>query len=148
MKSMTIALLGLAGIAAFSVQAQPKPDEAPKLRQAVMRLMSYNLGSLGAMVNNKKPYNKDEAIRNASRLENLVPQHFEFFVAGSDKGETKAKAEIWKDPEKFNAGAEKLQAESVKLAEVAKSGDLTALKTQFGTTAQTCKACHDNYREK
>ena len=145
---MVIALLGFAGIVSFAAQAQPKPEDAPKLRQAVMRLMNYNLGSLGAMVNNKKPYNKDEAIRSASRIEGLVPQHFEFFLAGSDKGETKAKAEIWKESDKFNAAADKLHAESVKLAEVARTGDLAALKTQFSATAQACKTCHDNYREK
>ena len=148
MKRMAIAVLGFAGVVAFSALAQPKPEDAPKLRQAVMRLMSYNLGSLGAMVNNKKPYNKDEAIRSATRIESLVPQHFEFFIAGSDKGETKAKAEIWKESDKFNAAAEKLQAESVKLAEVARTGDLAALKTQFGATAQACKTCHENYRDK
>ena len=100
------------------------------------------------MVNDKKPYNKEEAIRNAAHIEALTSMPWEFFVPGTDKGETKAKGEIWKDNEKFKAASEKLQQESVKLAQVAKTGDQAALKTQFGATAQACKNCHDNFREK
>ena len=148
MKRITIVLLALAGLASFSAQAQMKPEDAIKLRQSAMKLIGYNFGSIGAMVNDKKPYNKDEAIRNATHIEGLASQPFEFFIAGTDKGETKAKGDIWKESDKFKAAAEKLQAESVKLAQVSKSGDMAALKTQFGATAQACKACHDNYREK
>ena len=148
MKRITIVLLALAGLVSFSAQAQMKPEDAIKLRQSAMKLIGYNFGSIGAMVNDKKPYNKDEAIRNATNLEGLSTQPFEFFVAGSDKGETKAKADIWKEGDKFKAAADKLQAESVKLAQVSKTGDMAALKTQFGATAQACKGCHDNYREK
>jgi cytochrome c556 len=148
MKRIAIALLGLTAMLSFSAQAQMKPEDAIKLRQSAMKLVGYNFGSIGAMVNDKKPYNKDEAIRNAVNLEGLSTQPFEFFIAGTDKGETKAKADIWKETDKFKAGADKLQAESVKLAQVAKAGDMAALKTQFNATAQACKGCHDNYREK
>ena len=147
MKS-AVAILVIAGIASASAFAQMKPEEAIKLRQAGMKLMNYNFGSIGAMVNDKKPYNKDEAIRNASRIDALSNHPFEFFGAGTEKGETKASANIWKDNAKFNASAEKLQVESTKLAQVARTGDMAALKTQFGATAQACKACHDDFREK
>ena len=42
----------------------------------------------------------------------------------------------------------KLEAETVKLAAAAKTGNLDNLKTAFGATAGTCKACHDNFRAK
>ena len=148
MKRFAIALLCLAGLISFSAQAQMKPEDAIKLRQSAMKLIGYNFGSIGAMVNDKKPYNKDEAIRNAANIEALVSQPWEFFIAGSDKGETKAKAEVFKEADKFKAASDKLQAEAAKLAQVSKSGDMAALKTQFGATAQACKNCHDNYREK
>lgn len=148
MKKCLWALLVVAGMTSLSAQAQLKPEDAIKLRQSAMKLVGYNFGSIGAMVNDKKPYNKDEAIRNASRIEALSSQPFEFFVAGTDKGDTKAKPEIWKDTDKFRGLAEKFQAESAKLAQVSRSGDMAALKTQFGATAQACKACHDDYKEK
>ena len=147
MKKFAIALFCLAGLS-LSAQAQMKSEDAIKLRQSAMKLIGYNFGSIGAMVNDKKPYNKDEAIRNATNVEHLSGHPWEFFVAGSDKGETKAKAEVFKEADKFKAAADKMQAESAKLTQVAKTGDRAALKTQFGATAQSCKNCHDNYREK
>ena len=148
MKKLALALLAAAGLLSFSAHAQMKPEDAIKLRQSAMKLVGYNFSSIGAMVNDKKPYTKEEAARNAANLESLSSQPFEFFIAGSDKGDTKAKGDIWKEGDKFKAAADKFQAESVKLASVAKTGDLAALKAQFNTTAGTCKGCHDNYREK
>ncbi len=148
MKKLAIVLLGLAGVFSLSAQAQMKPEDAIKNRQAAMKLVGYNFSSIGAMVNDKKPYNKDEAIRNASRVDALSSQAFEFFGAGTDKGDTKSRPEVWKDGAKFKAAGDKFQAEAAKLAQVAKTGDMAALKTQFGATAGTCKACHDDFREK
>ena len=141
---------GLAiSIASTVVIAQTKPEDAIKLRQSAMKLIGYNFGSINAMVNDKKPYSKDEAIRNANRIDALSNHPFEFFGPGTDKGaDTKASAAVWKDQAKFNAAGEKMQAETAKLAQVAKNGDLAALKSQYGTTAGTCKACHDDFREK
>jgi cytochrome c556 len=141
-------LLCAAGMLATAAHAQVKPEDAIKFRQSAMKLIGYNFGSIGNMVNDKKPYNKEEAIRNAANIEALVAMPWEFFIPGTDKGETKAKPDIWKDADKFKAAHEKLQAEAPKLAQVAKTGDQAALKTQFGATAQACKNCHDNFREK
>ena len=148
MKRFTIGLLCLAGVASFSAQAQLKPEDAIKLRQSALRLIGYNFTSIGNMVNDKKPYNKDEAIRNATYIEALASHPWEFFVAGSDKGETKAKPEIWKENDKFKSANERLQQETAKLSQVARTGDVAALKTQFNATAQACKNCHDSFREK
>lgn len=145
-----LVLAGFAiSIASTVVIAQTKPEDAIKLRQSAMKLIGYNFGSIGAMVNDKKPYNKDEAIRNANRIDALSNHPFEFFGAGTDKGaDHKATAAVWKDAAKFTSVAEKMQTETAKLAQVAKTGDLAALKSQFGAAAQSCKACHDDFREK
>ena len=42
---------------------------------------------------------------------------------------------------------EKLEAEAVKLAAAAKTGNLDNLKAAFGEAAKTCKACHDAFRK-
>ncbi|HYC41839.1 MAG TPA: cytochrome c, partial [Noviherbaspirillum sp.] len=70
------------------------------------------------------------------------------FPAGSDLQNSKAKPEIWKEQDKFKAGAEKMQQEVAKLSTAAKSGDLNAVKSAFGNVGQSCKSCHDNYRNK
>ena len=69
------------------------------------------------------------------------------FGEGTDKGDTRAKSEIWTEQAKFKEGADKMQAETIKLAAAAKTGNLDNLKAAFGAAGQTCKACHDDYRK-
>ena len=66
MKKLAIAVLSLAGIVSFSAHAQLKPEDAIKNRQAAMKLVGYNFGSIGAMVNDRKPYNKHDRNLHAS----------------------------------------------------------------------------------
>ncbi|MCB1778015.1 MAG: cytochrome c, partial [Candidatus Competibacteraceae bacterium] len=58
-----------------------------------------------------------------------------------------AKPEIWTNWDKFESAMNDFQQESAKLTEVAKGGDESAIKAQFGKTAETCKACHKEFRE-
>jgi cytochrome c556 len=147
MKRFLLALATLAAFAAPIASAQMKPEDAIKHRKAAFNVIAYNFGSIGAMVNNRKPYNKDEAIRNAATASAVAWQPYEFFIAGTDSGDTKAKPNIWAEMAKFKSGGERMGVEMAKLATVARDGDQAALKTQFGEVGKTCKACHDDYRK-
>ena len=125
-----------------------KPEDAIKYRQSVMTVIGWQFKPLGAMVKGDRPFDKDVFVKNAAYLEVLSKMPMEGFIAGSDKGETKAKPEIWTEMDKFKGGMEKLQTETAKLAQVAKTGDMNAIKAQFGETSKTCKACHDNFKSK
>ena len=81
-------------------------------------------------------------------METLSHLPWAAFGEGTDKGDTKANPEIWKEAPKFKEAVDKFQAESVKLAAAAKTGKLDDLKTAFGNTAATCKGCHDTFRAK
>jgi len=41
-----------------------------------------------------------------------------------------------------------MRQEVVKLNEVAKAGDIAAIRTQFQAAAKSCDNCHDNFRTK
>jgi cytochrome c556 len=69
------------------------------------------------------------------------------FGEGTDKGETRAKPEIWKESAKYKEAADKMQVEMGKLNVAAKAGNIDALKAAFGPAAASCKACHDNFRK-
>jgi len=73
---------------------------------------------------------------------------FAGFVEGTDKGNTKAKPEIWSENDKFKAGATRMQEEVAKLNVAAKTGNADQIKAAFGEAAKACKACHDDYRKK
>jgi len=68
------------------------------------------------------------------------------FGPGTEGG--KAKPAIWKEMDKVQAGAADLQKAAAGLKAAAATGNLENIKKAFGATAQTCKACHDSYRDK
>lgn len=129
--------------------AQQSPEEtAIKYRQGVMRVIGWNFSPMGAMVKGEKPLDKAVFARNAARIEAVSTMSLEGFIPDSDLGETKAKIDIWNKPDKFKGAMEKMQKEVTKLAQVSKTGDEAAMKTQFGEVGKTCKGCHDNFRAK
>lgn len=146
-----LSMLSLAALVAVPVAAQAqfaKPEDAVKYRKSAFSLMGTHFGRIGAVVKGEKPYDKAAVESDAALVETLSKLPFHAFPAGSDLPDSKAKPEIWKEQDKFKAAAEKMQGEVSKLAVAAKSGDQAALKTAFGNAGQSCKACHDNYRNK
>ena len=143
----TITLLG-GFLAALPSQAQfAKPEDAIKYRKAGFTLMAAHFGRPGAMAQGRVPFDAKLAAENADVLAAVGKLPFTAFVEGSDKGETRAKAEIWKESGKFKEAADKNMAEMTKLVAAAKTGNLDNLKAAFGSAAPTCKACHDNFRK-
>lgn len=147
MKNAAIAAALCLAATAVSVQAQVKPEDQIKLRKSAYALMGFNFASLGAMAQDKKPYNQQEAVRNADLVATLSDIPRNFFGAGTDKGETKAKPEIWQKRDDFDAKMDKMIAETRKLPQAARA-DLAALKKAVSDTGAACKACHDDYRAK
>lgn len=143
----SIALTTLAAVP-FAAQAQfAKVEDAVKYRQSVFSVMGTHMGRVGAVVKGERPYDKAAVEADAAVIEMMSKLPWNAFPQGSEQN-SKAKPEIWKEQDKFKAGADKLQAESAKLSAAAKSGDLNAIKAAFGAVGQSCKACHDNYRNK
>jgi cytochrome c556 len=124
-----------------------KPEDAVKYRKASFTVMAAHFGRVGAMASGKAPYDAKAAAENADIAAAMSKLPWAAFPEGSDKGETRAKPEIWKDSAKYKESADKMQAEMTKLAAAAKVGNVDALKTAFGPAASTCKGCHDNFRK-
>ncbi len=142
----TAALLALAA-PAFAQFA--KAEDAIKYRQSALSVMGTHFGRLGAMANGKVPFDAKVAAENADIVATMAKLPWAGFGPGTDKGgNTKAKPEIWTEQAKFKELHDKLGAETVKLATAAKTGNLDALKTAFAATADTCKSCHDAFRNK
>jgi cytochrome c556 len=68
------------------------------------------------------------------------------FGEGTDKGDTKAKPEIWMEKAKFDDYAQKMQTEMGKLNAAAKTGNLDNIKAAVGAVGGSCKTCHDAFR--
>ena len=150
MKTMRTTMLLLAGFLASgnALANGVKPEKAIEYRQGVFGAMGWQMGAMLPMVKGEKAFDKAEFAKLSGRLAALSEMPWEGFVPGSDKGNSKAKPELWKEMDKVIAGADKFQAESKKLADLAKGGDEKAIKAQFAEVGKTCKACHDNYKNK
>ncbi len=138
----------MASLSAPAMAQFQKAEDAVKYRKAAFTVMGSHFGRIGAMANGRVPFDATAAADSAAIVETMSALPWEGFVAGTDKGDTRAKPEIWAEQAKFKEGADKLQAETAKLAVAAKTGDLDAVKTAFGAVGQSCKACHDTYRKK
>jgi cytochrome c556 len=148
-RSLSIAVLGAAGlVASLPAAAQfAKPEDAIKYRQAAFTVMASHFGRVAAMANGRIPFDAKVAAENAEIATTMSKLPFVAFVEGSDKGNTKAKPEIWTERDKVGAAATKMQDEMAKLNAAAKTGNIDAIKAAVGATGQSCKACHDQYRK-
>ncbi len=150
MKKFTKVALVAAAIAVAGVAiAQPKPENFVKQRQSALALIGWYFGPLGAVAKGEKPFNKDEAVRATTNLVALSKMPWEGFVPGTEKvGNTKALPAVWTNNAKFKELGGKMETEVAKLAQLANAGDADGFKKQFGVVGGTCKACHDDFREK
>ncbi len=144
----SLALAAAAATLAIPAHAQfAKPEDAIKYRKNALFVMSTHFGRVAAMANGRVPFDAAAIANNAAIAESMSKLPYAAFIDGSDKGDTKARPEIWSDNAKFKAAAEKMQGEMSKLAMVAKGGNIDAIKAQAGATGGTCKACHDDFRK-
>ncbi|MCL6414128.1 cytochrome c [Aestuariirhabdus sp. Z084] len=68
------------------------------------------------------------------------------FPPGSDKGQTRARKEIWEDMDTFKQRGKDAYAAAQALRDSA--GDRSAELGAFKKMAKACKACHDDFRKK
>jgi cytochrome c556 len=148
MKRVLYLLFAVLFVSTAQYALAQKPEQAIKYRRGVFAVIGWNFGSMAAMVKGKKPYNAEQFARSAEIVAFMSKLPLEGFTPGSESGDTKAKPEIWLDMEDFKAKLEKMQQEVEALEKVAKTGNFDAAKEQLGEAGQSCKACHDKYRNK
>lgn len=142
-----LAAAAAVGLALPAAAQFAKPEDAIKYRKSGMFVMATHFGRVAAMANGRVPFDAKVAAENAEIATTMSKVVYAGFTDGTDKGDTKAKPEIWNEMDKFKAGATKMQEEMAKLNAAAKTGNLDAIKAAAGETGKACKACHDTYRK-
>lgn len=146
-KLVVIALAALAATPAFALDAE-QAQKATETRQAVLKVVGWNIGPLGAMARGLVPYDAELVARNAQRIawmSGMIPDAFR-----ADTREhtltTEALPVIWENYARFEELAANTQASAERLAEVAASGDEAATKQAIGALIDDCRACHNDFR--
>ncbi len=146
-KILLASLLGTLTLSPLTSYAQfAKSEDAINYRKGSFAVMGAHFSRIGAVVKGEKPYNKDEVIANAAIVNTMAALPWQAFGPGTEGG--RSQPEIWKETDKFKAGADKMQKAVADLNTAAQSGNLESIKKAFAAAGQTCKACHDNYRKK
>ena len=146
-----VATLVLAGFASGAMAQQTlKPEEMIKFRKAGYSFMSWNMGKIKANLDGT--FNKDQVIAAANLVAATANSGMgALYAPGTDKDigneKTRVKPEFFTQPEKVRELAMAFNKEANELAKVAATGDVNAIKAQFGKTGGTCKGCHDAFRK-
>lgn len=143
---MTIILLaGCAGIA----QAEMSNEErAIKMRKGAYSVLSWYFGSMMRMAKGAEPFDQARFAHDAEALAFLSKLPKDAFIPGSDKGDTKARPEIWSQATAFRQAGEKLEAEARKLSDMAARADQQALGDQLKQVQKSCKSCHEDFKQR
>ena len=148
------ALAGIALALAGSVAAQSKPEDQIRYRQSGYAFLAWNMGKIKAQViDNPSAFDKAQVVAAANAISAIANSGMgALYGPGTDKGkgwkETQVKAEFFQQPEEVKKVAVAFIQESNKLAEVAAGGDVAAIRAQFGKVGESCKGCHDKFRNK
>lgn len=121
-----------------------------KTRKAAYSFMAWNMGKIKANVDGT--FNKDQVIASANAVAAVANSGLgALFGPGTDKDagdqKTRLKSEFFQQPDKVREVGMNFNREANELAKVAATGDVAAIKAQFGKTGATCKACHDSFRK-
>ncbi|RIK94737.1 MAG: cytochrome C [Proteobacteria bacterium] len=153
MRTSSIWKAALAGAALLHVaatahaQGEAKVDEgALKYRQSLMEAVG---GDMAALTNILKygltvPGAAQVHAEGLASHAKLTTVAFERKVTA---GPTDAEPAIWEKPDEFAQSVQKFEAETAKLVDVAKNGDLAALGAQVKATGKSCGSCHDSFRK-
>ena len=124
-----------------------RPADAIKYRQGLFQVMGMHSQRIGSMVKNERPFDKAIAENDAAIIDMMARQLDAAFPPGSE-GPSKAKPEVWQDPVQFKKKLDELKISSQKLSAASKSGDIQVLRAAFSATAQSCKSCHEDFRNR
>ena len=149
MKKFVAALLldSFAGV--VLAQQGLKPEEMIKIRKAGYSFMAWNMGKIKA--NLEGTYNKEQVLASANVIAATAGSGMgALFGPGTEKDvagqKTRVKPEFFKEPDKVKELAMAYIKEANELQKVAATGDVAVIKVQFGKTGESCKACHEKFR--
>ena len=147
--ALAAALLSCLG---FTLVEAASPQAAQiKPRQDKLRDMGGALKAITDELKKPKVDWDNVIIPNAQTIKDRSGYLLNWFPKGSgpEAGvKTYALPAIWQKQDDFTKIGKTMQAEAIKLDQVANSRNLDALKAEAVTMGKACKACHDDYRSK
>ncbi|HLO75036.1 MAG TPA: cytochrome c [Magnetospirillum sp.] len=146
MKKLVLLAAALASVSTIAATAQA--DETnPSIvhRQGIYKVVAGHMAGLKSGLFLKG--STENLVWDAESIVAAFQHMGDAYPEGSDKGETKAKANIWTDRAKFQEAGKKSYGAAVALVEATKAGDQAKSVEAFKALGGTCKACHEEFRK-
>ncbi|MCY4127944.1 MAG: cytochrome c [Gammaproteobacteria bacterium] len=131
----------LAVLVSFAATAD---EDQVEYRQEVMSAIGGTMGAIGKILKQEVDRPNDLAPL-AAALAELAETAQSVFPEGSEGGD--ALPEIWEDSEDFAERLAALKDATSAFRDVASSGDMGQIGPAVGNVGQTCRGCHNRYRE-
>ena len=122
-------------------------EQAIKHRKAAFTLMATYVNRMVQTVDGHRPFDAKLMAQDARTVELLSKLPWEGFVEGSERGDTRAKDDIWFEEDQFKRYANELQAKTAMVTFAAESGDLKRFKAAVGQMRDACNTCHKAFRK-
>lgn len=151
-KFLMAALATTVMTAAVQASAQVSPEDQIKFRKAGYSFMSWNMGKIKAQViDGSVEYNQQQILAAANAIAAIGSSGMgALYGPGTDRDvgsqTTRVKPELFENfPDVAQLSGDFVEAANNLVAQ-AESGDQAAIRTAFGRLGETCKSCHDKYR--
>jgi cytochrome c556 len=122
------------------------PQQLVSKRQAIFKQFTKTLEPLGLVARERQDYVKTTFVANAQALQELSTQPWAYFSADGNYPPTRAKPDVWAKAAEFKLAQDSYLAAVNKLADVAGSADMPAIKASVEAVQKSCKNCHDQFR--
>ena len=122
------------------------PDKLVSKRQAIFKKFTKTLEPLGLVARDRADYVKADVMASALALQELSQQPWVYFSAEGNYQPSRAKPEIWTQPEAFKKAQTGYLTAVDQLVAVSGSGDMSNIKGAVDEVQKSCKGCHDQFR--
>jgi cytochrome c556 len=138
-------------ILAANASAQVKPEDQIKFRKAAYSFAAWNSGKIKANIDGA--YDAVQVKAAANAIAGVANSGLgALFGPGTEKAvgdqKTSVKAELFQPGSEVSKLAGDFATAANALVKAADSGDVAAVKTAYGDLGKSCKACHDQYRDR
>lgn len=150
-KKLTLSILL---VASTHVAIAGPIEEQIRFRQSAYTFAAWNVGKIKSqVVDHPETFNKDSVAAAANAIAAVANSGLgALYGEGTDQGvgwkQTRLKPEFFQKKEEVTIAANTFNLAANELAKVAATGDVAAIKTQFGKVGESCKGCHDLIRIK
>ena len=136
------------GNAVASADGSVSPQQAYDIRHERYEEMGDSMKAINRELKGGSP-DVARIQREAATLAGLGEQIPSWFPAGSGPdvhAKSRAKAEVWSDPQGFSRAHASYMEQVQRFNAIAQAGDANAIQTAAGDLGKSCKNCHDGFR--